>query len=105
MVAARGENVTLPCILRSTPGQYTVRWTKVEAEKVGREKVLLVSSGHACRTYGGLGRRASLRRAHVLDASLRLSRLELEDGGRFRCQLVHRLQDESVLVALRIRGR
>lgn len=104
VVAARGENVTLPCILRTKPSQYRVKWTKVEVEKVGRENVIIISSGHACKTYGHLGRRASLRKAHVLDASLQLSRLELEDGGRYRCQLIHDLHDESVVIALRIEG-
>uniref|UniRef100_H3D621 Hyaluronan and proteoglycan link protein 2 n=1 Tax=Tetraodon nigroviridis TaxID=99883 RepID=H3D621_TETNG len=104
VVAARGEDVALPCILRTKPSQYKVKWSKVEVETVEREKVIIISSGDAYKTYGHLGRRASLRRAHVLDASLQLSRLELEDGGRYRCQLIHDLHDESVLVALRIRG-
>lgn len=104
VVAARGESVTLPCILSTKPSQYKVKWTKVEVEKVGRENVIIISSGHASKTYGQLGRRASLRKAHVLDASLQLSRLELEDGGRYRCQLIHDLHDESVFIALRIEG-
>lgn len=104
VVAARGENVTLPCILRTKPSQYEVKWTKVEVEKLGQENVIIISSGHAWKTYGRLGRRAWLRKAHVLDASLQLSRLELEDGGRYRCQLIHDLHDESVFITLRIQG-
>lgn len=104
VVAPRGRNVTLPCILRTRPSQYNVKWTKVEVEKAGRENVIIITDGRAWKTYGPLGRRASLRRAHVLDASLQLSRVELEDGGRYRCQLIHHLQDESVFIALRIEG-
>lgn len=104
VVAPRGRNVTLPCILRTRPSQYNVKWTKVEVEKAGRENVIIITDGRAWKTYGPLGRRASLRKAHVLDASLQLSRVELEDGGRYRCQLIHHLQDESVFIALRIEG-
>ncbi|XP_029694827.1 hyaluronan and proteoglycan link protein 2 isoform X2 [Takifugu rubripes] len=104
VVAPRGENVTLPCILRANPSQYTVKWTKMEVEKVGPENIIIISNGRACKRYGHLGPRASLRKAHVLDASLQLSRLELEDGGRYRCQLIHDLHDESVFISLRIEG-
>lgn len=104
VVAPRGENVTLPCILRANPSQYTVKWTKMEVEKVGPENIIIISNGRACKKYGHLGPRASLRKAHILDASLQLSRLELEDGGRYRCQLIHDLHDESVFISLRIEG-
>lgn len=106
VVARRGESATLPCILGTEAGQFTVKWTKVEVEveQAGRENVIIISGGGACKTYGRLGARASLRKAHALDASLRLSRLELGDGGRYRCHLIHDLHDESVFVSLRIEG-
>ncbi|XP_029929367.1 hyaluronan and proteoglycan link protein 2 [Myripristis murdjan] len=100
----RGENVTLPCILRTKPNHYKVKWTKLEPEHRGTENIVIISNGHTFKPYGYLGLRANLRKAHVMDASLQLSHLELEDGGRYRCELVNGIEDESVLVTLTIEG-
>lgn len=54
---------------------------------------------------GRLGPRASLRRAHNMDASLQLGGLQLRDGGRYRCELINDIEDESVVVTLRIEGK
>ncbi|KAA8579069.1 hypothetical protein FQN60_018810 [Etheostoma spectabile] len=81
VVARRGENATLPCILRTKPSHYKVKWTKLESAHVGHENIIMISNAHAFKQYGHLGPRASLRKAHSMDASLQLSRLELEDGG------------------------
>lgn len=101
----RGQNVTLPCILRTKPSQYKVKWSKLEPERVGPENIILISNAHGCKPYGHLGPRASLRRAHVMDASLQLSRLELEDDGMYRCELVYGVEDESVVISLWIEGK
>lgn len=100
----RGQNITLPCLLRAKPSQYRVKWSKLEPERVGPENVILVSNEQGCKPYGPLGRRASLRRAHVMDASLQLSHLQLQDDGMYRCQLVHGIEDESVVVSLWVEG-
>ncbi|KAK5861693.1 hypothetical protein PBY51_017150 [Eleginops maclovinus] len=104
VVARRGENATLPCILRSKPSQYRVKWTKLEPENAGRENIIMISNADASKPYGHLGARASLRRAHTMDASLRLRRLLLDDEGRYRCELVNGIEDESVVITLRIEG-
>lgn len=39
-----------------------------------------------------------------MDASLRLSRLQLEDGGGFRCELINGIEDENVVITLTIEG-
>ena len=100
----RGDNVTLPCILRSKPSHYKVKWTKLRPGHVGPEKIILISNAHASKPYGHLGPRASLRKAHTMDASLQLRSLELEDGGTYRCELVNGLDDESVAITLSIEG-
>lgn len=64
-----------------------------------------MSNEQGCKPYGPLGRRASLRRAHVMDASLQLSHLQLLDDGMYRCQLVHGIEDESVVVSLWVEGQ
>lgn len=100
----RGDNVTLPCIIRTKPSHYKVKWTKIEPEKVGPENIIMIANAHAFKPYGHLGQRASLRKAHAMDASLHLGRLELEDEGMYRCELVNGIEDESVTITLRIEG-
>ncbi|XP_056141854.1 hyaluronan and proteoglycan link protein 2 [Lampris incognitus] len=100
----RGENVTLPCILRTKPAHYNVKWTKLEPEHVGPQNIVIISNGHTSKPYGQIGPRASLRQAHPMDASLQLHHLELEDGGRYRCELINGIDDENVVVPLRIEG-
>lgn len=105
VVGRRGDNVTLPCILRTKPSLYRVKWTKLEPENVRPENIIMISNAHTCKQYGHLGSRASLRKAHIMDASLQLSRLELEDSGTYRCELVDGIEDESVVISLRIEGK
>nr|XP_046256785.1 hyaluronan and proteoglycan link protein 2 [Scatophagus argus] len=104
VVGRRGENVTLPCILRTKPTHYKVKWTKRDPENVGPENIIMIANAHACKPYGHLGSRASLRKAHALDASMQLSHLALEDGGTYRCEVVNGIEDESVAITLRIEG-
>ncbi|XP_037532701.1 hyaluronan and proteoglycan link protein 2 [Nematolebias whitei] len=100
----RGDNVTLPCIVRTKPSHYKIKWTKLEPEHNGQENVIMISNAKAFKPYGLLGQRASLRGAHAMDASLQLSRLKLEDGGRYRCELINGIEDENIIITLRIEG-
>lgn len=104
VVGRRGDNATLPCILRTKPSHYKVKWTKLEPENVGAENIIMISNSHSSRPYGQLGARASLRKAHSMDASLQLGRLGLDDGGAYRCELINGIEDESVVITLRIEG-
>lgn len=104
VVGQRGGNVTLPCILRTRPSHYKVKWTKLEPEHTGPENIIMISNAHAFKLYGHLGPRASLRKAHTMDASLQLRGLQLDDGGTYRCELVNGIEDESVVITLRIEG-
>lgn len=104
IIGRRGENVTLPCILRIKPKHYKVKWTKVEPERIGLESIVMMSNEKAFKPYGHLGQRASLRRAHAMDASLLLRHLELDDGGQYRCELINGIEDENVIITLRIEG-
>lgn len=103
--ARRGHAAILPCVMRFKPPHYRVKWTKLEPSSRGVENIVLITNGHADKQYGSVGPRATLLRAHALDVSLRLSDLELEDDGSYRCELINGIDDESVIITLRIEGR
>lgn len=69
-----------------------------------RETLILITNGLHARDYGLLGGRASLRRGHRLDASLIIKNVRLEDEGRYRCELINGIEDESVALTLRLEG-
>ncbi|CAL9706145.1 unnamed protein product [Knipowitschia caucasica] len=100
----RGDNVTLPCLLKHKPKNYKVKWTKLEPEPTGKQNVVMILGAHGYRPYGRLGERASPRNAHVMDVSLQISHVTLEDGGRYSCELIDGLHDERVVVTLSIEG-
>ena len=104
VIARRGENASLPCILQTKPNHFKVKWTKLQPENPGPENIVLISNGYAFKLYGLLGPRVSLRNAHTMDASLHIHHLELQDGGRYRCELINGIEDENVIVTLRIEG-
>uniref|UniRef100_A0A8C5P0G6 Hyaluronan and proteoglycan link protein 2 n=1 Tax=Jaculus jaculus TaxID=51337 RepID=A0A8C5P0G6_JACJA len=100
----RGATVTLPCVLgASPPPSYKVRWSKVEPGHL-RDTTVLITHGAYARGYGPLGTRGSLRRGHRLDASLVIANVRLDDEGRYRCQLIHGVDDESVALTLYLEG-
>ncbi|XP_060116341.1 hyaluronan and proteoglycan link protein 2 isoform X1 [Heteronotia binoei] len=100
----RGATVTMPCVLRAPlPQNYKVRWSKVEPAEY-MEVVILITNGAHHKTYGPLGSRVHLRRNHRYDASLTISNVALEDEGRYRCQLINSLEDESLSLVLQLDG-
>ncbi|XP_016076809.1 PREDICTED: hyaluronan and proteoglycan link protein 2 [Miniopterus natalensis] len=100
----RGATTTLPCVLGTLPPSYKVRWSKVEPGEL-RETSILITNGLHARGYGALGGRARMRRAHRLDASLVIAGVLLEDEGRYRCELINGIEDESVALTLRLEGQ
>ncbi|XP_028836894.1 hyaluronan and proteoglycan link protein 2 isoform X2 [Denticeps clupeoides] len=104
VLGRREGNATLPCVMQSKPPHYKVKWTKVQPNQQGVENIVLITNGRDQKHYGAVGPRASLRKAHSLDASLQLTGLGLEDDGTYRCELINGLDDESVTITLRIEG-
>lgn len=99
----RGATVTLPCVLGTPPPSYKVRWSKVEPGEL-RETPILITNGLHARGYGALGGRARMRKGHRLDASLVIAGVLLEDEGRYRCELIDGIEDESVALTLLLEG-
>ncbi|ELK02733.1 Hyaluronan and proteoglycan link protein 2 [Pteropus alecto] len=95
----RGATATLPCVLGTPPPSYKVRWSKAEPGEL-REAPILITNGLHARGYGALGGRARMRKGHRLDASLVIAGVVLEDEGRYRCELINGIEDESVTLTL-----
>ncbi|XP_055019411.1 hyaluronan and proteoglycan link protein 2 [Boleophthalmus pectinirostris] len=100
----RGDNVTLPCLLKNKPKHYKVKWTKLDPEAMGVQNVVMMLSAQGYKPYGRLGPRATPRNAHAMDVSIQLHLLALEDGGRYRCELIDGIEDENVVITLSIEG-
>lgn len=99
----RGATATLPCVLRALPRNYRVKWSKLEPANY-RESIILITNGLYHKNYGPLSPRVRLRHSHRYDASLTITDVALEDEGRYRCQLVNGLEDESVSLTLHLEG-
>nr|XP_021387969.1 hyaluronan and proteoglycan link protein 2 [Lonchura striata domestica] len=99
----RGATATLPCVLRALPRNYRVKWSKVEPASYG-ESIIIITNGLLHKSYGPLGPRARLRHGHRYDASLTITDVALDDEGRYRCQLVDGLEDESISLTLHLEG-
>ncbi|XP_032849863.2 hyaluronan and proteoglycan link protein 2 isoform X2 [Tyto alba] len=97
----RGATATLPCVLRALPRNYRVKWSKVEPANY-RESIIIITNGLYHKNYGPLSPRVRLRHSHRYDASLTITDVALEDEGRYRCQLVNGLEDESVSLTLHL---
>ncbi|XP_077114414.1 hyaluronan and proteoglycan link protein 2 [Ranitomeya variabilis] len=101
--STRGANVTLPCIMRRRPRSYKVKWSKVNPEDP-LENLIVISNGLHHKNYDKLRGRVRLRRSHRLDASLIITNVSLEDEGRYKCELVNGLEDQSLTLALQLEG-
>lgn len=64
----------------------------------------MVAMGNRHRSYGNFRGRVRLRRSAPGDMSLVINELQLNDTGRYRCEVIDGLEDESVTVELELRG-
>lgn len=64
----------------------------------------MVAMGHRHRSYGDFRGRVRLRRSEPGDTSLVISELRLNDTGRYRCEVIDGLEDQSVMVELELQG-
>lgn len=116
--ATRGSSVTLPCHYHyepeiDKPRKTRIKWSWVPANTVAalpspdvlaRETEVMVAMGNRQRSYGNFRGRVRLRRSVPGDLSLVINELQLNDTGRYRCEVIDGLEDESVVVELELRG-
>ncbi|XP_005807522.1 hyaluronan and proteoglycan link protein 3 [Xiphophorus maculatus] len=113
--ATRGSSVTLPCHYRyepelTAPRRTRVKWSWLPASSIttneafALETEVMVAMGNRHRSYGSFKGRVRLRRSAPGDMSLVINELQLNDTGRYRCEVIDGLEDESVTVELELRG-
>uniref|UniRef100_A0A673TFP1 Hyaluronan and proteoglycan link protein 3 n=1 Tax=Suricata suricatta TaxID=37032 RepID=A0A673TFP1_SURSU len=103
-----GANVTLPCRYRYEPALLSprpvrIKWWKL-SEDGAPEQDVLVAIGLRHRSFGDYRGRVRLPQGGEREASLQIWDLRLEDSGRYRCEVIDGLEDESGLVELELRG-
>lgn len=64
----------------------------------------MVAIGTRHRSYGDFKGRVRIRRSAPGDASLVINPLQSDDTGRYRCEIIDGLEDESTTVHLKFRG-
>ncbi|XP_063045387.1 hyaluronan and proteoglycan link protein 3-like [Engraulis encrasicolus] len=105
---SRGGNVTLPCRYwyeppLSSPRRTRVKWSW-QPITGGQESDVLVAIGNRLRTFDRFHNRVHLREDSVGDVSLEIVGLHLNDSGRYRCEVIDGLEDQSVPIDLELRG-
>ncbi|XP_004852804.1 hyaluronan and proteoglycan link protein 3 isoform X1 [Heterocephalus glaber] len=104
----QGTSVTLPCRYHYKPALVSprpvrIKWWKL-SENGAPEQDVLVSIGQRQRSFGDYQGRVHLLQDRELEASLELQDLQPEDSGRYRCEVIDGLEDESGVVELELRG-
>ncbi|XP_028920512.1 hyaluronan and proteoglycan link protein 3 isoform X1 [Ornithorhynchus anatinus] len=104
----RGANVTLPCHYHYEPALGSPRPVRVKWWKLGEggepERDVLVAIGLRHRSFGEFRGRVHLQQENGRDVSLVIRDLRLRDYGRYRCEVIDGLEDESGVVDLELRG-
>ncbi|XP_023603016.1 hyaluronan and proteoglycan link protein 3 [Myotis lucifugus] len=108
LLSHRGANVTLPCRYHYEPALAShrpvrIKWWKL-SEHGAPEQDVLVAVGPRHRSFGDYRGRVHLRPAGERDVSLEIRDLRLEDSGRYRCEVIDGLEDQSGVVELELRG-
>lgn len=106
--ASRGTNITLPCHYAyepklSTPRKIRIKWTRIREDNT-KESDVLVAIGLKHRSFGDFKGRVHLQRNEPQEVSLVITDLRLEDSGRYKCEVIDGLEDESGIVHLELRG-
>lgn len=103
-----GANVTLPCHYRYEPDmgpkrKIRIKWSKLRDDYT-KEQDVMVAIGKTYVAFGDFKGRAHIRQASRHEASLVISDVRLKDDGKYRCEVIDGLEDESDVVDLRLQG-
>lgn len=106
--SSNGANVTLPCHYRYEPDleakrKIRIKWSKLRDDYT-KEQDVLVAIGKTYMAFGDFRGRAHLLQAERRPASLLVTDVRLQDDGKYRCEVIDGLEDESDVVELRLRG-
>ncbi|XP_044294900.1 hyaluronan and proteoglycan link protein 3 isoform X1 [Varanus komodoensis] len=106
--AHRGANVTLPCHYHfapqlNSPHQIRVKWSKLQQDNT-KDRDVLAAAGPTQRSFGEFRGRAQLQQASPHEVSLVIDDLRLQDAGKYRCEVIDGLEDESGTVDLELQG-
>ncbi|XP_076853922.1 hyaluronan and proteoglycan link protein 3-like [Brachyhypopomus gauderio] len=106
--ALRGSNVTLPCRFwyeppLNSPRRVRVKWSWSPVTG-DREVDVLAAIGHRYRSFGDFKDRVYLQQDRPGDTALVITNVSLSDIGRYRCEVIDGLEDESAMVDLELRG-
>ncbi|MEE6503728.1 hypothetical protein FKM82_004920 [Ascaphus truei] len=104
----RGGNITLPCTFHyepklESPRRFRVKWSKLHEDNT-KERDVLVAIGLRHRSFGVYKGRVHLHQNLPNEVSLVISDLRLEDYGKYKCEIIDGLEDESEIVELELRG-
>ncbi|XP_066491822.1 hyaluronan and proteoglycan link protein 3 [Tiliqua scincoides] len=104
----RGANVTLPCRFYyvpklDTPRRIRIKWSKLREDNT-KDQDVLVAVGSKQRSFGEFRGRAHLQQSSPQQVSLVIHNVNLHDYGRYRCEIIDGLEDESGVVDLELRG-
>ncbi|XP_017263405.1 hyaluronan and proteoglycan link protein 1 [Kryptolebias marmoratus] len=108
VVSRRGGNATLPCKIhrdQSLPPnpRMRIKWTKLTSDYL-KEVNVFVAMGYHKKSYGSFHGRVHLQSSSLIDASLVITEITLEDYGKYKCEVIDGLEDETVVVSLDLEG-
>ncbi|XP_072272287.1 hyaluronan and proteoglycan link protein 1 [Pyxicephalus adspersus] len=110
VISHRGGNATLPCKFHhesvsteSLSHKIRIKWTKLTSDYL-KEVDVFVSMGHHKKIYGSYQGRVYLQGSSPNDASLVITDITLEDYGRYKCEVIEGLEDDTAVVSLDLQG-
>ncbi|XP_077173686.1 hyaluronan and proteoglycan link protein 3 [Paroedura picta] len=104
----RGANVTLSCEYHydpqlDQPRKIRIKWSKLREDST-KDQDVLVAVGLKHRSFGDFSGRTHLQQDSPGDVSLVIHDLRLQDRGKYRCEVIDGLEDESGIVDLELQG-
>ncbi|XP_026130190.1 hyaluronan and proteoglycan link protein 1-like [Carassius auratus] len=108
VISQRGGNATLQCTFNRDPSsppnpKLRIKWTKLTSDYL-KEIDVFVAMGFHKKSYGRFHGRVHLQDAGKNDASLVITDITLEDYGKYKCEIIDGLEDDTVVVSLDLQG-